>query len=207
MPKTLPEHTITDQANELSKNAKELLKIREVAKDCANEERGLKKKITEFSRGFRVAKLSKDEVIGKITVAPQGQQSIRVEFRINNGSLDVEEMDNLDALFEGARPDLFEKVTIVDKIVNQTPLIDALVNAGLNPWDYLDIRVKPDMDQIIIDKAEGFIDTAEAILPKKSFLATLSEMYTNLSKSAKTYVSKYLEAALSPTVVVGTKAK
>lgn len=114
-------------------------------------------------------------------------------------------MDNLDKLFGDARPELFEKAEVVDKITGPDTLIETLKKAGINPWDYLNLSVKRDMDTSLIKKTDKGIETAEAILPKRGLLAKLPNLVKAFSEEAKLYLKEYLKLALRPTVVLGTK--
>jgi hypothetical protein len=204
--KTLPEHVVKGENEVLSKQAMNALDEREQVNYHTGEEKEWKQKIAVNSKALRETLIDDDEIIGKITIAPPNQTAVRVEFRINNGSMDTDEMDNLDKLFEGARPELFEKAEIVESITDPTALIESLRNEGLDPWDYLNISVKKNMDKIIIDKGAG-INTADAILPRQGFMATLPDLWKRFSEEAKTYIKNYLKLALEPVVVLGTKAK
>lgn len=203
---TLPEHIVKDENKVLSKQAKNALDEREKVNYHTSEEKEWKEKMATNSKALRETLIDGDEIIGKVTIAPPNQTAVRVEFRINNGSMDIDEMDNLNKLFEAARPELFEKVEIVESIVNPTELIEALIDESLNPWDYLNITVKKNMDKIIIDKGKGILK-AEAILPRQGFIATVKELWGRFSEEAKIYTKKYLKLALEPVVVLGTKAK
>ena len=204
--KTLPEHIVTDKENDLSKLAKKALAERVLVNRHTSTEKDIKGKMADYAEGFREGRFEDGEVIGKLSIAPPNQTACRVEFRINNGSLETSEMDALDQLFEGARSELFEKVKIVDKIVDPSALIKQMETHGLNPWDYLKLSVKSNQDQIVIDQGVG-IETAEAILPKTGFLATVAEMFGRFTKDAKEYLRLYLREALSPTIILGTKTK
>ncbi len=204
--KILPEHIVKDESSVLSAQAKNALNEREQVNYHTGEEKEWKEKIAVNAETLRKELLDKDDVIGKITIAPADQTAVRVEFRINNGSMETDEMDNLDKLFETARSELFEKAEIVESITDPTELIETLTNEGLNPWDYLNISVKKGMDKIIIDKGAG-IFTAEAILPRQGFIATVKELWGRFSEEAKMYTKKYMKLALKPAVVLGTKAK
>lgn len=203
---TLPEHIVSKETETLAKEAKSALQEREKVNLHSGKEKEWKEKIAVHSKALREILIDGDEIIGKITIAPPDQTAIRIEFRINNGSMETDEMDNLDKLFEAARPELFERAEIVESIQDPTALIEALTNEGLNPWDYLDISVKKNMDKIVIDKGTG-IFTAEAILPRQPFIAKVKELWGRFSEEAKIYTKKYLELALEPVVVLGTKAK
>ena len=205
MANTLPEHIITDDKETLSIIAKKAVDARKQVNAFSIEEKKQKEEIIELSELLRIESADKDDIIGKIVIAPSNG-TCRVEFRLNNGSLDSGELANLDKLFEGARPDLFEPTEIVSEINDPDALIDALKSAGVNPWDYLNIGVKKDQDKIIIEKGEG-ITTDDAILPKKGFLTKLRPLMDLLSEEAKIYIRKYLKLALNPTVVLGTKVK
>lgn len=203
----LPEHVITSDEEQLSKLAASALEARENVNKYTADEKLQKEKITKESSILRENMAENDEIIGKISIAPPNQAAVRVEFRINNGSLDISEMDNLDKLFENARPELFEKAKIVASITDPEALVKALKKAGLDPWDYLQIEVKTGQDQIIIDKGAAIITTAEAILPKRGLLATLPGLIKRFSEEGKIYIRAYLKQALKPTVVLGTKVK
>jgi len=202
----LPEHTITDTEDSLSKYALSALEARERVNEATADEKEQKDQIAKDASTLRTNMADNDNIIGKVVISPPDQTAVRVEFRINNGSLDIDEMDKLDKLFESARPELFEKAEVVDKVTDPDELIVALTKAGLNPWDYLDINVKKNMDKIIIDKGKG-ITKAEAILPLKGILAKLPTLIKNFSEEAKIYIRAYLKQALSPIVVLGTRAK
>lgn len=203
---TLPEHVISNENSEFCMLAKKALDAREQANLASSEEKEHKGQIIDKAIGMRSDEAQKDHIIGKIIISPPGQPAVRVEFRINNGSLDADEMDNLDALFGTARPDLFEKAEIVDKITDPEALCRSLVSAGLNPWDYVELKMRGNQDQILISKGKG-ITTAEAILPRKGMLSELPGLIKNFSKEAKEYMLAYLDAALKPIVVLGTKVK
>lgn len=205
---TLPEYIIDDPESVLSKQAKGAHEHREKVNEHTAKEGEFKKRIAENSEGLRdnLADEEPPNIVGKITITPPNQTATRVEFRINNGSLDADELDNLDKLFGPCRPEIFERAVVVDQIVDPTELIESLKKAGLNPWDYLTLNVRPDVDQIVIANGKG-ITTAEAILPREGFLAKVKDLISQFSEEAKTYIRLYLKQALKPTVILGTKAK
>jgi hypothetical protein len=205
---TLPEFIINDPKSILSKQALIAHEAREKVNEFTADEKEWKEKICVNAEALRdnMAEEEPPNIIGKIIIAPPNQTATRVEFRLNNGSLDIDELENLDALFGEARPELFEKVVIVDKITDPAALIKALLQAGLNPFDYLNVSVKENIDQVIIDKGTGIV-TADAILPKKGFLTILPDLISRFSEDAKKYIRLYLKEALNPTVILGTKAK
>ena len=143
------------------------------------------------------------DFIGVIKVIEKNIPATRIEFRINNGALDVSQMDTLNELFGGLRPALFAQAKVVKEITDPDKLIDEMSSGGLNPWDYLELKVKPEKDDIV-STFKGIV-TAEAILPKKGLLARLSENSNTLSRKAVDWIKVYLEKALKPTPVLGTK--
>jgi len=154
---------------------------------------------------IRTDMLDKGDFIGVIKVIDDDIPPTRVEFRINNGALDVSEMGTLNRIFGNLRPALFEKVKVVTDITDPQTLYDSLVADGKNPWDYLNLTVKKDMD-VVIGSHPG-CTTAEAILPKKGLLARLKENATLLNKEAMTYIETYLRQALKTIPILGTKGK
>jgi hypothetical protein len=84
-------------------------------------------------------------------------------------------------------------------------LILELTAQGKNPFDFLDISVKKDMDVVLADSKN--VATSEAILPKKDFLCTLQDVKASLSVDAKAFTKYYLDEALKPRVILGTKGK
>jgi hypothetical protein len=154
---------------------------------------------------IREDQFNKGEFVGVIKVISDDIPATRVEFRRNNGALDINEMATLDKVFGGLRPQLFEKAKVVRDIITPQALIDGMRKAGLNPWDYLEIKTKTNMDDIV-SQYPG-CTTDEAILPKKGLLARLKENATILSDEAKSWIKVYLDKALKTTPVLGTKGK
>ncbi len=205
--KTLPEYLITDKKNDLSVWARGAHKARELANKNTADEITIKKSMKEFAESLRVEQASLDNIIGKITITPDGQTACRVEFNINNGSLPTTDMPTLDKLFGYARPLIFEKAEVVHEIdEDPTTLIESLKNAGLDPWEHLKVSIKSASEIIVLEKGEGFT-RAEAILPKQGLLAIIKENMSTFNKDAKRYICKYLALALAPKVVLGTKPK
>jgi hypothetical protein len=56
----------------------------------------------------------------------------------------------------------------------------------------------------IVSQHPGCV-SKEAILPKKTLLTSLNDFRQALSDAAKVYVKEYLQTALRPFVVCGTK--
>ncbi len=121
---SLPEHVIADNKYGLSVQAKLALDSREKVNEWNEKEKDAKEKIATDAEILRQELLEDGQVAGKISIAPPNQTAVRVEFRINNGSLAVEEMDNLDRLFGNDRPELFEKVQVVTVVDDPCKLIE-----------------------------------------------------------------------------------
>ena len=124
---------------------------------------------------------------------------------MENGALAVDEGKNLDMLYGTARPLLFQKERVVNEIVDPMALIKELIDAGKNPFDYIDIAVRKGMDHVLVESKN--VTSGEAYLPKEGFLNTLNEIKNTLSDNAKTYTKEYLNNTLKPRVVLGTKGK
>lgn len=207
MPKnSLPEHVVDTNEHGLAKQAKISLDAREKVNEYTAAEKASNGILGTDANDLRLAEAQKDNIIGKITITPPNQGAVRVEFRIGEGSLDVEDLDALDMLFGSARPELFEVAEVVTSITDPAALYEALDKAGLNPWDYLDLKIKKGQDQIVVDKGAGIV-TDKAILPKKGFLTNLKPLMKNFSVAAKEYILDYLKGAFCPKVVLGTKVK
>jgi len=198
----LPEITVS--AGDIVLKAVEAVQARGRASQATADEAEAKSRVSTEAVAIRMNETDKGNYIGLIRVATS-QAPVRIEFRINNGALDINEEPKLDTLFGASRPELFERAEVVTEITDPEALYQHLKQTGLNPWDFIDLRVK-DEAGLISHAREGF-NTAVAILPKKGFLAKLSEIATTLSKEAKEYVNKYLDNVLKPTVVLGTKAE
>ncbi len=202
---TLPEHTIIDGESSFSKLAAGAMDARRKVNEYTAIEKEKKGVITVDAEALRSEKAEKDEIIGKIVISPPNQAATRVEFCLNNGSLDSSEMKTLDELFGAARPELFEKVEVVDKVTDPDALCASLHKAGLNPWDYVELKVRHNKDQTVIVHGGGHIMTADAILPRKGIVAIVSRLMGNFKDDAKAYIKEYLELALKPKVVLGSK--
>lgn len=161
---------------------------------------------------LRVTEARKDNYIGIVRVvkpeaAAEDLSPVRVEFKMSSkdSALKVDQMEDLDEMFGGLRPQLWEKGKAVTDIPDPKALIDSIITAGQNPWDYLKLAVKPGMDDIV-SRYSG-VTVIEAILPKTGFLARLQEFGKNLGSEAKDYVRAYLNTALHTSVNLGTKGK
>jgi hypothetical protein len=178
----------------------------ELAETTAKSE--LSKKATEL----RETEALKDNYIGVVRVVKPDADAedlspVRVEFKMSSkdSALKVDQMEALDEMFGGMRPQLWEKGKAITDIHDPQTLVKAIVDAGQNPWDYLHLVVKPGMDEII-SRHPG-VTAVEAILPKTGFLARLQEFGKNLGEEAKEYVRAYLNQALNTSVNIGSKGK
>ena len=197
----LPEYINTDK--DLFKATKGAIEARQEKALAEKEEKNYKKDMIANANDIRKEEINKGTFIGVIKIISTNMPACRIEFRINNGALNVNQMSDLDRLFGGLRPALFEKAEAVTEITDPQVLYDSLVADGKNPWDYLSLGVKKNMD-VIVSKYDGCL-TAEAILPKKGLLARLKDNASTLSDEAMAWIKTYLEQALKTTPVLGTK--
>jgi hypothetical protein len=155
--------------------------------------------------GIRESEAESKNFIGLIRIIPTDTPPLRCEFRIaKNSALDVSEEPKLDALFGAQRPLLFGREKVINEITDPSALIEELKLQGKNPWDYLDLKVKPGLDRAVADSKN--VIAGEAFMPKKNFLETLNDIAGRLGTEALTYVKEYLSSVLSP-VVAMTKVK
>jgi hypothetical protein len=147
-----------------------------------------------------------DNFVGLVHLkSPELNLPVRIEMRLDGGALDAAEEPILAQHFGKDRPALFELVEVVDMIASPTDLLAALTAAGVNPWDYLDLKVKKDKDAVVIEKSKGTgISTAKAFLPREGFLALLNKVSKRVSAGARDYLKAYVKQAFKPTVVVGS---
>ena len=199
----LPEVSVNSGA--IVESAGKAVEVRSKIADLSTEEKELRTFIEDASKEVRAEEQLKGNYIGLIRITGKELPPVRVEFRINNGALNVNEEDTLNTLYGASRPLLFEREKAVTQITDPDALIKELVALGKNPWDYLDIKVKSGLDRAVTDFPS--VVSVEAFLPKKGFLATLNEILHTLSDDAKAYTGKYLDKVLNPTVVIGTKGK
>ena len=206
---SLPELIVS--TGDIVLKAQDALLARSKASEAVAEEDHAKDRVKTEAVVLRINETDKSNYIGLIRIITgQDVPSVRVEFRINNGALDVGEEAKLDTLFGVSKPELFERAKVITEITAPDALVKDLKAWGLNPWDYLELRVK-DEAGLIAQQQNGNLlccfNTAEAILPKKGFLTRLNEIATTLSKGAKDYINVYLDNVLKPTVVLGTKTE
>lgn len=180
--------------------------IRNKIASLQTQEKEIKGKIEQESSLVRVKEENKGKYISLLRITSEDVHPYRVEFRQTNGALDISQKNTLNELFGNSRPLLFSKEKAVSAIIDPKKLIEDLESSGKNPWDYLDLKIKSNMDRVIADNSDA-VTVQEAFLPKKGFVGTLNDIVHTLKDGAKRYIKKYMETALRPTVVAGTKGK
>lgn len=179
-----------------------------------------KDELAEKATVLRETEATTDNYIGMVRVVKpatdtEDMQPVQVQFKMTgkkkpdaNGKrgafLMVEDLPVLDELFAANRPLLWEPTKIVTAVVPAT-LLESMKSANLNPWDYLELKVKDGMDQIVAQHAG--VTCAEVVAPKEGFLARLQEFGRNLCDEAREYVREYLKEALSTVVNIGSRGK
>ena len=205
----LPEFiTINDTLIALAQQA---LTARAEKTQAELDETHFKTALAQESSAIRKSESLKDNFVGTIRIV-KGELDIdmppvRVDFKLaaKDSALPVTEMDTLNDLFGALRPQLWDKDKAITEINDPSVLIKAMTDGGLNPWDYLEVKVKSEMEPIVA-RYPG-VTAVEALLPKSGFLSRLQEFGRNLSNEAKNYVRAYLDRALSPAVNLGAKGK
>jgi hypothetical protein len=203
--KGLPEITITkDTHPTLVMLAREALALRAQISEIQTKEDTLKTQIAEQAGVVRAGEESnKTNYVGLVKVVDEGQSASQVQFKVCSGGLAETEGPVLDGHFGSARTMLFEKDYAVQSIIDPEALIADMKAKGQNPWDYVDLTVKKDLDRAFKDSPHVTVD--QAFLPVEGFLATLNEIKHTLTPEAKTYIAKYLAACLKPAVSLGHK--
>ena len=186
-------------------SARTAVECRAQIAELTTTEKTASSEIAKLAEGLRQEEVGRDKYIGIVRVTGEELPPVRVEFRMENGALAVDEGKNLDMLYGTARPLLFQKERVVNEIVDPMALIKELIDAGKNPFDYIDIAVRKGMDHVLVESKN--VTSGEAYLPKEGFLNTLNEIKNTLSDNAKTYTKEYLNNTLKPRVVLGTKGK
>ena len=186
-------------------SARTAVECRAQIAELTTTEKTASSEIAKLAEGLRQEEVGRDKYIGIVRVTGEELPPVRVEVRMENGALAVDEGKNLDMLYGTARPLLFQKERVVNEIVDPMALIKELIDAGKNPFDYIDIAVRKGMDHVLVESKN--VTSGEAYLPKEGFLNTLNEIKNTLSDNAKTYTKEYLNNTLKPRVVLGTKGK
>jgi len=185
--------------------AKDALNHRAQAAEHSTQEKALTEVMGRSAEDLRQQDVANGEYYGLIRITAEDQQPVRVEFRIENGGLSVSEEAKLDALYGGSRPVLFRREKVVTDILNPLALVQELITAGKNPFDYLVLSVRDGMDHALVQSSA--VSSAEAFLPTKDFIGTIEGIKGSLSEEAKIFTNNYLVGALKPRVVLGSKGK
>jgi len=199
----VPEKSI--DSGELVELAMKALTFRSQAAEATTQEKATSEEIARKGEHERREEIKCNNYIGMIRITGKDQSPIRVEFRLENGALDVSEEANLDALYKGSRPVLFKREKVVTEILDPLALLQGLIDEGKNPFDFLELKVRDGMDHVLVESKN--VTSAEAFLPTEGFLSTIEGIKGSLSDDAKTFTQNYLEGALKPRVVLGTKGK
>ena len=170
--------------------------------DLQTQEKVLKTQITTQAEAIRTKEeIDKTNYIGLIKVVDEDQPTSQVQFKICNGGLAETEGPVLEGHFGSDRVSLFEKGYAVQNILDPDALITEMKTKSLNPWDYLNLSVKPNLDRTFKDS--NFVTIDQAYLPVEGFLVKLNNIKHTLSIGAKAYITKYLAVCLKPSIVLG----
>jgi hypothetical protein len=200
---SVPEKSI--DSGDLVELAMKALTFRAKAAEFTTQEKATSEEIAKKGEQERRDEIECGNYIGMIRVTGDKQAPIRIEFRLEKGALDVSEEANLDALYKGSRPVLFKREKVVTEILDPLALIQGIIAEGKNPFDFLELKVREGMDHVLVESKS--VTSAEAFLPMPEFLSTIEGIKGSLSDDAKTFTKNYLEGALKPRVVLGTKGK
>jgi hypothetical protein len=204
--KALPEITVTKVTNAgLVAKAAEALALRTRIAELTAQETELKKALADAAVIVRRTEEGKGNYIGLVKITDAEQSTVQVQFKIQNGALRVEPESEATLLahYGSARPLFFEKDVVITSIPDPDALIADLKAKGQNPWDLLELKVKPGVDRALASSPHIIKD--EAFLPVEGFLATSNEMKHTFSKEAKAFHTEYLERVLKPAVSLGNK--
>ena len=202
--KALPEKNI-DKGPILA-TAQALVDLRSRIAGLETQEKAEKKNLAELAEGVRSEEEANTNYIGLIRVTGDGLPPIRVEFRLQNGALDVSQEEDLNKLFKSARPLLFGREELVTTITDPAKLLTDLQAQGRNPWDYLEISVKDGMHRVVSEWSDAVV-AEEAFIPREGFLATVNDVVHTLTTEAKNFLKDYLVRALKAVPVIGTRGK
>jgi hypothetical protein len=202
--KKLPEINIAE--GQIVLEAAQLVQARAEKAILETKEKNLKASIEVQAAAVRDEKLDKGEIVGLIRLTTE-QMPVQVQFKIDSkkAALDLSDEETLDDLFKGARPLLFGKDKIVTEITGPEELLAAMKASGRNPWDFLKLTVKENMDEVVASYPN--VISNETFMPKTGFLATLHDIWRTLSEEAIEYVKTYVKEVIKPSVVVGSQGK
>jgi hypothetical protein len=167
------------------------------------QEKAAKKEMAEKAKDIRVAEEAKGNYIGIVKVTDEGMSPSQIQFKMTNAAIDIDQGQTLDTHFGAARPMLWSKDMVVTGITDPSALIEEMKARGQNPWDYLNVTVKPGLDANFRDSAN--VVKGEAYLPVEGFLSTVNEFKHTFSAEAKVFLAEYLLAVLNASVSLGHK--
>ena len=202
--KKLPEINIAE--GQIITEATELVQTRAAKAILETKEKILKASIEVQAAAVRDEKMDKGEIVGLIRLTTE-QMPVQVQFKIDSkkAALDLSEEENLDDIFKGARPLLFGKDKVVTEITDPEELLKAMRDSGRNPWDFLKLTVKENMDEVVASYPH--VTSNDTFMPKIGFLATLHDIWRTLSIEAIEYMKTYVKEVIKPSVVVGSQGK
>jgi hypothetical protein len=202
--KGLPEFSVNAKSHPgLVEVTKEALDIRSQIANLETKEKNAKTKMSEQASAIRVTEETKGNYIGIVKVTDEGMNPSQIQFRMTNAAIDLEQGPTLDAHFGAARPMLWSKDMVVTGITDPSALIEEMKARGQNPWDYLEIKVRPGLDANFRESPN--VVKGEAYLPVEGFLATVNEFKHTFSAAAKAFLKEYLREVLKPSVSLGHK--
>jgi len=199
--KSLPEHSTTNP--ELVTLAKTALELRNKISLLEADLATAKKDLGDKAKELRATEEAGGNYVGLIRIADGEQSPCQVQFKIMNGSLAITDKAKLDDFLGAASGLLFAKDSAVDEIIDPAALIAWLVAKGIDPWTVLELKVKKDMDAIVLECPS--LTKVEAMMPREGFLATCNEFVHTFSENAKTFLKNYLVKVLSVAVDLGKK--
>lgn len=199
--KKLPEHSTTNP---------ELVALAKTASDLRNQISLLeaqlaeaKKSLGDKAKDVRATEESSGNYVGLIRIVDGEQSPCQVQFKILNGSLAITDKAKIDEFLGSASSLLFAKDAVVDEIIDPAALIAWLIAKGIDPWTVLELKVKKDMDAIVLECPH--LTKVEAMMPREGFLATCNEFVHTFSAQAKEFLKNYLAKVLSVAVDLGKK--
>lgn len=201
----LPEITISD--GPMAALADTMVDFKAQIGELETRLKTAKEELAEQASVHRTTLAEKDDYIGMIRITGK-QAPVRVEFRTNKSkaALDLDQAPVLDELYGASRMLLWEKDMVITGVTDPAQLIIDLQKAGLNPYEYLNVSVKPGMERIVADKSKTVV-VFEAFTPVKGCLNTVRDIIHTWSTAAKDYFRAYTAQALEPYITTGTATK
>ena len=198
--KKLPEISVSHGA--IVQHAREMAGIRGQIAVLESQEKAACQKIKDSAESVRKARLEGKEdprFVGLIRIVADDVAPVRCEFKLaKNTALKLSEEKKLNDLYGAARPLLFGREKVITEITDPGALIEELKAQGKNPWDYLNLTVKPELVRAVADSKH--VIAQEAFLPKKGFLETLNDIEGTMKPEALDYTKEYLNNVLTSSV-------